>query len=183
VAGKAEAATPVAPPPPQPKTREVAPGDSLSSIAEQEKLASWRPLWDVNPEVQDPDVIYAGQKLVVPTGPTTERPLPYVAPAPAPVQQQQTYQAPVQRRAAAAPANYAQGAGGIMANIRQRESGGNYAINTGNGYYGAYQFDLATWRSNGGSGYPHEASPAEQDRVAAVLYSRRGCNPWPNTCY
>jgi len=66
-----------------------------------------------------------------------------------------------------------------FAALRQCESGGNYGINTGNGYYGAYQFDLATWRSIGGSGYPNQASPATQDALAYRLYQQRGWAPWP----
>lgn len=164
---------------PAPKTHEVASGDSLSLIAEAEKLESWRPLWNANPDVADPDLIYAGQKLIVPEGQTADRPLParmtaVAAPPAQPVGADQ--------RRAAAPANYAAGAGGVLANIRMRESGGNYATNTGNGYYGAYQFDLGTWRGVGGSGLPSEASPAEQDMRAQMLYDRRGCSPWPNTC-
>lgn len=69
--------------------------------------------------------------------------------------------------------------GGTLRRITQCESGGNYGTNTGNGYYGAYQFDLQTWRSVGGYGLPSNASPAEQDRRAAMLYSRRGASPWP----
>jgi uncharacterized protein YabE (DUF348 family) len=65
------------------------------------------------------------------------------------------------------------------AKLRQCEAGGNYAMNSGNGYYGAYQFDLSTWQSNGGTGYPHEASPATQDAIAKALYARRGAQPWP----
>jgi hypothetical protein len=38
------------------------------------------------------------------------------------------------------------------------ESGGNWSINTGNGYYGGLQFSPSTWRANGGSGLPHNAS-------------------------
>ena len=64
--------------------------------------------------------------------------------------------------------------------LRNCESGGNYAINTGNGYYGAYQFDLGTWRSVGGSGMPNEASPATQDAMAYRLWQERGWSPW--TC-
>jgi len=64
--------------------------------------------------------------------------------------------------------------------LRMCESTNRYAINTGNGYYGAYQFDLSTWRSVGGSGYPNDASPAEQDYRALILYRQRGWNPW--TC-
>lgn len=62
--------------------------------------------------------------------------------------------------------------------LRVCESGNNYAINTGNGYYGAYQFDVGTWRSIGGSGYPNEASPATQDALALLLWQRRGWAPW-----
>jgi peptidoglycan hydrolase-like protein with peptidoglycan-binding domain len=64
--------------------------------------------------------------------------------------------------------------------LRMCESSNNYKINTGNGYYGAYQFDLSTWRSVGGSGYPNQASPAEQDARALMLYRMRGWQPW--TC-
>lgn len=66
-----------------------------------------------------------------------------------------------------------------LASTRACESGGNYSTNTGNGYYGAYQFDLATWASVGGSGLPSSASPAEQDYRAALLYRRAGSAPWP----
>ena len=64
--------------------------------------------------------------------------------------------------------------------LRQCESSNNYAINTGNGYYGAYQFDLSTWQSVGGTGSPADASPAEQDYRALYLYRMRGWSPW--TC-
>ena len=62
--------------------------------------------------------------------------------------------------------------------LRMCESGNNYRIHTGNGHYGAYQFDLATWRSVGGKGYPYRASKAEQDARALILYRERGWQPW-----
>jgi|tagenome__1003787_1003787.scaffolds.fasta_scaffold20712471_1 hypothetical protein len=71
------------------------------------------------------------------------------------------------------------GAGGHLASIRACESGGNYSTNTGNGFYGAYQFDQQTWNSVGGSGNPAAASPAEQDKRAAMLMAQRGSSPWP----
>lgn len=64
------------------------------------------------------------------------------------------------------------------ASLRQCESTGNYGINTGNGYYGAYQFDLSTWQSVGGSGMPNRASASEQDYRALYLYRMRGWSPW-----
>lgn len=65
------------------------------------------------------------------------------------------------------------------ARLRQCESGGNYQTNTGNGFYGAYQFDLQTWQSVGGSGLPSDAPPEEQDARAKALYAQRGAQPWP----
>ncbi len=64
--------------------------------------------------------------------------------------------------------------------LRNCESGGNYRIIAVNGHYGAYQFDLATWRSVGGTGKPNTATPAEQNFRALYLYRMRGWQPW--TC-
>jgi Transglycosylase-like domain len=59
------------------------------------------------------------------------------------------------------------------------ESGGNPATDTGNGFYGKYQFTLETWQAVGGSGNPADASEAEQNRRAEMLYARAGTSPWP----
>lgn len=59
------------------------------------------------------------------------------------------------------------------------ESGGDPTAVNAAGYYGKYQFDMSTWASVGGSGNPAEASEAEQDYRAALLYSRAGSSPWP----
>ncbi len=69
-------------------------------------------------------------------------------------------------------------ASSTWAKLRMCESSGRYATNTGNGYYGAYQFDLPTWRSVGGQGRPDQATPAEQDYRALYLYRMRGWQPW-----
>jgi hypothetical protein len=71
------------------------------------------------------------------------------------------------------------GSPGVWARLRACESGGNYAANTGNGYYGAYQFALGTWRSLGYGGYPHHAAPAVQDEAARRLQARSGWRQWP----
>ncbi|MGF7235732.1 MAG: transglycosylase family protein [Frankia sp.] len=65
------------------------------------------------------------------------------------------------------------------AGLRQCESGGDYSINTGNGFYGAYQFNLQTWHGLGYSGLPSDASPATQDAAAQKLFAERGSSPWP----
>jgi len=62
--------------------------------------------------------------------------------------------------------------------LRMCESTNRYNVDTGTGYYGAYQFDLPTWRSVGGTGIPSDASPEEQDYRALVLYRDRGWSPW-----
>ena len=59
------------------------------------------------------------------------------------------------------------------------ESGGNPATDTGNGFYGKYQFTLETWQAVGGTGNPAHASEAEQDRRATMLYESAGASPWP----
>jgi hypothetical protein len=66
-----------------------------------------------------------------------------------------------------------------LGRLRMCESSGNYAINTGNGFYGAYQFDLGTWRGLGYSGYPNQAAPFVQDAAATTLHAQRGWAPWP----
>jgi hypothetical protein len=59
------------------------------------------------------------------------------------------------------------------------ESGGNWAISTGNGYSGGLQFTSSTWRSNGGSGSPNGASREEQIRVAENVLHSQGIGAWP----
>jgi resuscitation-promoting factor RpfE len=59
------------------------------------------------------------------------------------------------------------------------ESGGNWGIATGNGYYGGLQFTMGTWRANGGSGSPQHASREEQIRVAENVVRSQGIGAWP----
>jgi resuscitation-promoting factor RpfE len=63
--------------------------------------------------------------------------------------------------------------------IAQCESGGNWAINTGNGYSGGLQFTSGTWHANGGSGSPASASREEQIRVAENVLHTQGIHAWP----
>jgi hypothetical protein len=63
--------------------------------------------------------------------------------------------------------------------LRQCESGGNYQASTGNGFEGAYQFSLPTWRSLGYAGRPSQAAPAVQDEAAMKLAKRSGFGQWP----
>jgi hypothetical protein len=64
--------------------------------------------------------------------------------------------------------------------LRQCESGGDYTQVSRTGKFrGAYQFSRSTWATVGPPGDPAAASPAEQDRRAALLYARDGRSPWP----
>ncbi len=70
---------------------------------------------------------------------------------------------------------------GMWDKIARCESGGNWKINTGNGYYGGLQFSLASWRSNGGRDFaarPDQASRAQQITVANRYYAKAGTSPW-----
>ena len=69
--------------------------------------------------------------------------------------------------------------GGVWDKIAQCESGGNWSINTGNGYYGGLQFSLSTWRAYGGSGMPHNNSKSAQIAVAKKVQAAQGWGAWP----
>jgi uncharacterized protein YabE (DUF348 family) len=77
-------------------------------------------------------------------------------------------------------ANYA-GGSSVWDRLAQCESGGNWAINTGNGYYGGLQFNINTWRAYGGTGYPHQQSRETQIAVATRLRDANGGSygSWP----
>lgn len=68
--------------------------------------------------------------------------------------------------------------------IAHCESGGNWSINTGNGYYGGLQFSRSTWRAYGGTKYAdtaNRASKSEQIRIAERVVRGQGIGAWP-TC-
>jgi Transglycosylase-like domain/G5-linked-Ubiquitin-like domain len=73
----------------------------------------------------------------------------------------------------------------IWDQLARCESGGNWAANSGNGYYGGLQFDKSTWSANGGNEfapYPHQATREQQIAVAQRVHGARGSyRAWP-TC-
>ncbi len=93
-----------------------------------------------------------------------QQPASSSAPAPAP---------------AAAPSSGG-GGGSHWDALAQCESGGNWGISTGNGYYGGLQFSMSTWQAMGGSGNPANASRAEQIAVAERVLSAQGWGAWPS---
>lgn len=63
--------------------------------------------------------------------------------------------------------------------VAECESGGDWGISTGNGYHGGLQFLPSTWRANGGTGSPEDASREEQIRVAENVKDSQGMGAWP----
>lgn len=163
----------------------VAPGDSLSKIAEAHATTYVR-LYDANLNVEHPDVIHPGEEIRVPAADEqlSRRPLPQAAPAPPPVTPVKPVATPAPvvqqpRQVQPEPVVAETASAGVWDRLAQCESGGNWSINTGNGYYGGLQFSLSSWRAVGGSGYPHQASKSEQIARAEMLKARQGWGAWP----
>lgn len=164
----------------------IKPGDNLSAIAKANDSTVQR-LFDANTNIENPDLIYPGDQVRIPAKDEklATRPMPvYVAPqpvAPAPVTPaapvapttQSTYRAPAQ------PSAPAVATGSVWDRLAQCESGGNWAINTGNGFYGGLQFTISSWQAVGGSGLPSNASREEQIMRAERLLAIQGWGAWP----
>ena len=71
---------------------------------------------------------------------------------------------------------------GVWDRVAACESGGNWRIATGNGYYGGLQFSAGSWRAAGGTRYaslPHKASRSQQIAAAQNLLRQQGPGAWP----
>ncbi|MFD7133705.1 transglycosylase family protein [Streptomyces sp. NPDC059894] len=66
--------------------------------------------------------------------------------------------------------------------VAQCESGGNWSINTGNGYYGGLQFSASTWAAHGGTQYAataDKATKSQQIQIAEKVLASQGKGAWP----
>jgi LysM repeat protein len=162
----------------QPIFVEVMKGDSLSKLATVYNT-TYKRLYDANAFIQDPGIINPGDKIRIPYEDEViaERVLPAAKPIPASIVSA-TKSAPIQARSYTASAPAVAG-GSVWDRLAACESGGNWTINTGNGYYGGLQFTLSTWRAVGGQDYPHENSREEQIYRAEILLARSGWSQWP----
>jgi LysM repeat protein len=159
----------------------VQPGDYLSKIAAENGTTYLR-IYSANPKINNPDLIFAGDTLRVPTADErlAERQLPQPA---APQTQSLSYVAPqapsVRPQAVSSQtnANYDSGST-AWDKIASCESGGNWAINTGNGYYGGLQFTQQTWAGAGGLAYAPRADLATREQQIAVA-SKLSLSNWP----
>lgn len=114
-----------------------------------------------------------------PASPAPAPPAPASPPAPAPAPPPQAPAPPPTTAQPPAGPSPPASLAGDFARLRQCESGGDYQIDTGNGYYGAYQFSASTWHGLGYPGLPNQAPPAVQDQAAYRLYLQTGWSSWP----
>lgn len=152
----------------------VKPGDSLTMIATDYGTTYVR-LFDANTAIADPNVIKPGDVIRIPKAEEefASRPLPSAAPVASVAPAAQAVSRPVVSTAPAVAD------GSVWDSLARCESGGNWAINTGNGFYGGLQFTLGSWQGVGGTGYPNQASREEQIARAEQLLARQGWGAWP----
>ena len=174
------------------------PGDTLSAIAARAygSAADWPAVWWANRrQLPDPDLIAAGQRLELPGRPQVPallaRAALATAAAPAtgapatPDPAATTVPADPAAAPAAPPARTASPAvaGGVnWSAIAACESGGNWSIDTGNGFYGGLQFTEQTWLGYGGgqcASSANLATEAQQIAVAEKVLAGQGIGAWP----
>lgn len=166
-------------------------GDTLSRIAARQGLGGWRPLYDANPSVKNPNLIFPGQRLVIPSGSGQVRHR-WVSSHSSSVGHSKRYSTTTHRssrasttstrhRGSSARSSGSVTSGSVWDRLAQCESGGNWSISTGNGFYGGLQFTQSSWRAAGGAGSPQHASRSQQIRVAQRLQQMQGWGAWP-TC-
>jgi len=167
-------------------------GDTLSHIAARHSLGSWRSLYDANPQVSNPNLILVGQRLTIPAGDGSVQHRSLAGGHSSVGHQDRS--SSVERTSSQVRSHSSQqsgsssqhasgsvASGGVWDRLAQCESGGNWSINTGNGFYGGLQFTQGSWHAAGGSGSPQNASRSEQISVAQNLQKMQGWGAWP-TC-
>jgi len=174
----------------------VQPGDYLTKIAKRHDTTALR-LFYANEQIKDPDLIYPNQKLRVPTADAQlkPRPVPTNQQIATPTKQESTAAAapaatpaPVRRastRSSSASAPTV-ASGSVWDRVAACESGGNWHINTGNGFYGGLQFTASTWLAYGGGAYAPRADLATRDQQIAIaqkVLAGQGWNAWPVCSY
>lgn len=178
-------------------TAHVAPGQSLSTIAQQHGT-TWQAVYLANRRTvgANPNVIYPGESLTIPAGNGLSAVGKVSLPAPpqSPVQHYRarhaaatveavpvhsTYTAPAPAPVRQAATYSGSGGGSMEQCIISRESGGNSQVMNGSGHYGLFQFSESTWVGSGGSAadFGH-ASVAEQQQVFDNAVAARGYSDW-----
>jgi hypothetical protein len=150
---------------------------------------AFRVLYDANPQLDGLQLERSGITLRVPACQSRmyRRKLPKPPPPPEPEEEEESEESESSdssdssEESAPEPEEEAPPVAGdsVWDQLAECESGGNWAANTGNGYYGGIQFSLQTWQSVGGSGYPHENSREEQIKRGKILQEQSGWGQWP----
>jgi len=151
-------------------------GDSLSKIATRHK-SNYKRIFYANKKIKNPNLIFPGQKLRIPSKTEKLKARP-MGESTSPVRSYSSVKRTSYVPKSVPAPNYSAGST-VWDKLAACESGGNWAINTGNGYYGGLQFSLSSWRGVGGSGYPHQASKSEQIRRGEMLRASGGWGHWP----
>lgn len=159
-------------------------GSTLTTIA-AENQTTYERLYDANEQIDDPDIIKPGQSIRIPA------PEEQLVSRPIPANASEAVTTSLAKSATSSAASSAsqisvQAAlpvetvdGGVWDRLARCESGGNWSIDSGNGYYGGLQFSVTSWRGVGGSGSPANASKADQISRAEILLARQGWGAWP----
>ena len=148
---------------------------------------------EVSPGVDDaivPDLVIAVSRREDPPAPAVEEsassPVPTTSQAPQresqPVAQEPVVSEPVEVPQSSASPVAEVASGSVWDSLAQCESGGNWAINTGNGYYGGLQFNPGTWNAYGGGQYAATADQATREQQIAVaekVQVAQGWGAWP----
>jgi nucleoid-associated protein YgaU len=161
-------------------------GDYLTKLARHNHTSALR-LFYANKSIKDPDLIFPDQKLRIPAPDEKlkARPVPSNHQLAKPTKTESAEAASPQRvtRRATAPSI---GDGSVWDRIAACESGGNWHINTGNGYYGGLQFSSSTWLGYGGGAYASRADLAtseQQIAIAQKVQAGQGWGAWPVCSY
>jgi hypothetical protein len=173
----------------------VAYGQGLQQIAKKYGFKgddAFRVLFDVNPQLKKLELERSGITVRVPAcrARVYRRKLPKPPPPPEPEEEEATPEPedddsgssgdgggqsdPPQSDAPAVPSD------SVWDQLAECESGGNWSINTGNGYYGGLQFSESSWHAVGGSGLPHQHSREEQIKRGEMLQAQQGWGAWPS---
>lgn len=189
------------------KTVDVETGDTLSGIA-GDNGTNYQRVYYANTNIDNPDLIFPGEQLRIPANSEQLTPRDLPSNAPAEVQAQVQAETPAAAAAPVAeeapvsapavtedtsdntPAPRAQtqvaaptvSSGSVWDSIAACESGGNWAISTGNGFYGGLQFTPSTWAAYGGLNYASSANLATREQqidVATRVQASQGWGAWP----
>jgi LysM repeat protein len=169
-------------------THVVKRGDTLSAIARRAGLSSWLPIYYANKSIADPNLIFPGQKLVIPG--KGEKVQPRAGASAHPTHRRVRHHgvkhdSTAHHQTTTHHVRHVSGTSsgsvgsGVWDRIAACESGGNWHINTGNGYYGGLQFTLQSWHAVGGTGRPDQASRETQIKMAERLQRIQGWGAWP----